>query len=219
MGVVIALGAGAAGAAGLMIAGLYRPLTARWLVYVFKPLATILILVLALFGMVVEPSRYAIAVVVGLVFSLAGDVFLMLPSDRFREGLASFLLAHIAYLVAFTVAVGWASPAWPYLAWAVLAVPLVSRLWPGVPRQLRPAVGVYMLVLLAMAAQAMSRALALGDAAAWLAAAGAVLFVVSDYSLALDRFTRRFVAAPALVHVTYYAAQWLIALSIGFAAA
>ena len=34
-----------------------------------------------------------------LALSLAGDVFLMLPSDQFVPGLASFLLGHIAYIV------------------------------------------------------------------------------------------------------------------------
>ncbi len=213
MGIVWPLGLGTAAAAGLMIAGLYRP-ASTWLVFVFKPLATILILALALSGLGDDPSRYALAVVVGLVFSLAGDVFLMLPSDRFREGLASFLIAHLAYLVALTTGVSLAAPWWPYLAWGVFALPLVMKLWPGVPSALRGAVLAYLLVLLLMAAQALSRAWALGDTAAWLAAAGAALFVASDYSLALNRFTRPFAAAPALVHLTYYAAQWLIALSV-----
>lgn len=35
----------------------------------------------------------------GLAFSLAGDVFLMLPKERFIAGLISFLLAHIAYII------------------------------------------------------------------------------------------------------------------------
>ena len=38
--------------------------------------------------------------VVALVFSLLGDVFLMLPSDAFVAGLSAFLLAHVAYVVA-----------------------------------------------------------------------------------------------------------------------
>ena len=44
-----------------------------------------------------------IAFVVALVFSLAGDVFLMLPDeDRwFAFGLGSFLLGHIAFVVMF----------------------------------------------------------------------------------------------------------------------
>ncbi len=44
------------------------------------------------------------AFVVGLVLSLAGDVFLMLPSDRFLYGLISFFAAHVAYVVGFVLA-------------------------------------------------------------------------------------------------------------------
>ncbi|MQB01909.1 MAG: hypothetical protein GEU78_16820, partial [Actinobacteria bacterium] len=36
-----------------------------------------------------------------LLFSLAGDVFLMLPRDLFVAGLVSFLGAHVCYIVAF----------------------------------------------------------------------------------------------------------------------
>ena len=41
--------------------------------------------------------------VIAVLLSLAGDVFLMLPSDRFVAGLASFLLAHVAYIAGFLV--------------------------------------------------------------------------------------------------------------------
>src|SRR5258708_3354306 len=76
--------------------------TSRWLVYVFKPLTTGLILLLALIASGPELARYQWAIVTSLAFSLAGDVFLMLPGDLFLAGLLSFLVAHIAYLVAFT---------------------------------------------------------------------------------------------------------------------
>ena len=36
-----------------------------------------------------------------LVFSLAGDIFLMLDRKHFIKGLLSFLLAHLAYIVTF----------------------------------------------------------------------------------------------------------------------
>ena len=43
--------------------------------------------------------------VVALVFSLAGDVFLMLPNeDLFVPGLGSFLVGHVAYIVGLLVA-------------------------------------------------------------------------------------------------------------------
>ena len=41
-----------------------------------------------------------------LVLCLAGDVFLMLPADRFVPGLASFLLAHLAFTVGFLLEPG-----------------------------------------------------------------------------------------------------------------
>jgi hypothetical protein len=48
-----------------------------------------------------RPSPRALRLALGLIFSLAGDIFLMLPTDRFREGLASFLAAHVCYIAAF----------------------------------------------------------------------------------------------------------------------
>ena len=42
--------------------------------------------------------------VAAIVLSLLGDVFLMLPSDRFVFGLVSFLLAHLAYIGGFLFA-------------------------------------------------------------------------------------------------------------------
>ena len=46
-----------------------------------------------------------------------------------------------------------------------------------------------------------------------LAAMGALLFVASDSALAWDRFKQEFKAAQAVILATYFAAQWLIALS------
>src|SRR5207248_7365578 len=66
--------------------------------YVCKP-AALAALVVA--GSVLHPydgtTRWWF--VVALVFSLAGDVFLMLPRDLFVAGLASFLVGHVAYVV------------------------------------------------------------------------------------------------------------------------
>jgi uncharacterized membrane protein YhhN len=45
------------------------------------------------------------------------------------------------------------------------------------------------------------------------AATGALLFVASDATLAIDRFARPFVLSRAAVLSTYFAAQLLIAVS------
>ncbi|RME49244.1 MAG: lysoplasmalogenase, partial [Caldilineae bacterium] len=73
---------------------------------------------------------------------------------------------------------------------------------------------VYVLVILVMAWQAWARWRNTGETAALLAFVGAVLFVISDTVLAFNRFQGEFAAARALNLSTYFAAQWLIALSV-----
>ncbi|HIC51136.1 MAG TPA: lysoplasmalogenase, partial [Candidatus Marinimicrobia bacterium] len=43
---------------------------------------------------------------------------------------------------------------------------------------------------------------------------GAVLFLISDGLLAINRFMRPFRVAQAVILTTYFTAQWLIALSV-----
>lgn len=183
-------------------------------VYVLKPLTTLLILLLAWYHSPLLPVPVTL-VIAGLVFSLAGDVFLMLPNDRFVAGLVAFLIAHLLYIGAFTD--GWAVPratGWVIVPFLVYAAVLLWILLPHVPRALKAAVIVYAAALLVMAWQAAERGAA-GLSSGVLAALGGVLFVISDSALALDRFRRPFPGAQPLVLATYWAAQTLIALSIG----
>jgi uncharacterized membrane protein YhhN len=187
-------------------------------VYLFKPLTTILLLLLALSGASVQGPRYQVAICVGLVCSLLGDVFLMLPHDRFLPGLASFLAAHVAYLAAFTsgVSVG-AAPAL-LLPLLPIAAFLLWLLWPSLGA-LRLPVLLYTGTILFMVWQAWSRRSTLPSPATTLAAVGATLFLASDSLLSLNRFWRPLPLAPALIMSTYVGAQALIALSVTFGAA
>lgn len=178
-------------------------------IYVFKPLTTLMILTLAWWAPV--GGAYRLPIVAGLALSLIGDVFLMLPKDRFVAGLVSFLLAHLCYIAAFAsggVDLHW----WVALPLAVYASLLLRALLPHTGT-LRTPVIVYAAVLMAMAWLAVERAAA-GAPGGALAAAGALLFVASDSALALDRFRGRFRHAHAVVLATYYAAQTLIAASV-----
>jgi uncharacterized membrane protein YhhN len=185
----------------------------RPLVYVFKPLSTVLLLLLVAVGPSFFSSRYAAAILAGLFFSLLGDVFLMLPSDPFRSGLFSFLLAHACYLVAFLGDSPLARPLVPFALCLAVGGSVLPALWSGIPRRLRPPVVTYVALLLVMAGQAASRAAHLHSDAALHACLGAVLFVLSDSLLAWNRFRNPIPAAQALIHLTYFPAQWLIAIS------
>jgi uncharacterized membrane protein YhhN len=150
--------------------------------------------------------------VLALALSLAGDVFLMLPSDRFIAGLLSFLLAHVAYVIGLTRHGG------PAGAVVVAAVPVVIVAAVLGARFLRAAratghgdlVGplvAYMAVIAAM----VTCALASGNV---LAAVGAVLFMASDALIAETRFVGERRWAPVVIMVTYHLGQTGLTLSL-----
>ncbi len=202
--------------AALAIAGEYIKPRCPWMVYIFKPLTTVLILAVALLPGTFMTSGYARAIAIGLVFSLMGDIWLMLPRDRFVYGLASFLAAHISYIVAFREGMTARGLMWIVLILTLIGVMILRYLWQGLPKGLRPAVIVYVAAILMMAALAVSRALpavGLSPGPLW-AGIGALLFVASDATLAINRFRKPFHLAQAVVLGTYFAAQLLIALSV-----
>jgi len=89
---------------------------------------------------------------------------------------------------------------------------MLRLLWPSLGG-LKAPVAVYVAAILLMAWQAANRWLALGDGGSAAAFAGALLFVASDSALAWGRFRGEFRGSQAVVLGTYFAAQWLIALS------
>jgi len=154
--------------------------------------------------------------VAGLLASLAGDV-LLLPPGRFIAGLMAFLLAHLAYLVAFLALPG--ETAW--LAVGVVAalvttatvgralVRAAARVGLGLP------VGAYLAAICAMAVAATQTG---GPAAI----AGAWLFVASDALLGWSRL-RQTRPRPervgtgrsrTAVHMLYHVGQGLIVLGV-----
>jgi uncharacterized membrane protein YhhN len=177
--------------------------------FVFKPLATLIVIAHA-WPRGADAPVVRRWVLVGLVFSLGGDVALLWPEEGFLPGLVSFLLAHLAYLVAFTRAQRLA--AWPpaFLAYAGVAGLILWRLWPGVPAALQLPVVAYVVCLAAMAAQAAVLWRHNAERGALLALGGA-LFVASDALLATNKFAGPLPLASLWILGTYWSAQWCIA--------
>ncbi len=197
-------------AGALTISAEYRG--PRRVLYVFKPLTVVLIILLSLISKYPVSSSYKYLIVAGLACSLIGDVCLMLPADHFIFGLISFLIAHLIYVTAFLSD--------SHNSFSVLvAIPLVvygalmlMLLWNKLEK-LKVPVMVYVLALLLMAWLAISRYVTTSKGGSLLAAFGAILFVMSDSVLALNKFKKSFRIAQLLILTTYFAAQYLIALS------
>jgi len=181
--------------------------------YLFKPLTTILVITIAIILQYESESVYGYLIIAGLVFSLLGDIFLMLPNDKFVQGLASFLVAHIFYIIAFSSGFG------PFLEFGYLIPAIIYAsvfLWILLPKtgKMKIPVMVYAIVLMVFLWQALGRFYYLGNQASLYIIIGAVLFVISDTILAYARFVKDFNLSPTLIHVTYWGAQVFIALSI-----
>jgi uncharacterized membrane protein YhhN len=90
---------------------------------------------------------------------------------------------------------------------------MLWQLWPNLGHMKRPVV-IYISVILLMAWQAANRWIETNQPGSLIALMGAYLFVASDSILAVERFKGRFRSAQVLILGTYFAAQWLIALSV-----
>ncbi|HVG31899.1 MAG TPA: lysoplasmalogenase, partial [Pyrinomonadaceae bacterium] len=131
-------------------------------IYFFKPLTMVFIILIALQTKHAVSPFYKYAILCGLLFSLAGDIFLMLPTDKFIAGLVSFLLAHLCYIAAFTFEGAYALNFLYAIPLLVYGAVMLRVLWPGLASMKAP-VMIYMLVIIAMAWQALNRWAATGE--------------------------------------------------------
>ncbi len=180
---------------------------------VSKPLATALIIAAGFAAESTVSPGYKTFVLAGLGCSLAGDVFLMFPENWFRAGLASFLAAHLCYILAFKPPPGEpvsTAVLLPFVIYGLLVFLMLAPFLKG----LKMPVFVYTAAITVMAWLAANRFIELGGPKTLMAFAGALLFLVSDSVLAYDRFARKFARARLIVLATYLPAQILIALSV-----
>jgi len=148
------------------------------------------------------------------VLSVAGDVALIWSGPRaFLVGLAAFLLAHLAYVIAFVGVADWSPHVAVVAVVALTVTALVLRaIWNGAVGMHAPTVA-YGLVISAMVIAASAT---VGDGSFTpgpLAFGGAVLFYASDASLALNRFRRPIPHIAFWTLGVYWLGQIGIALS------
>lgn len=178
--------------------------------YVLKPLVMVVLLA-ATFALDPTSDLARALLAIGLAFSLLGDVCLMLPSDAFLAGLASFFAAHVLYIVAMVaLGVDVTGLAVGVLVMAVVGILVARRIVLGA-RSTDPAmtgpVLAYVVVLSVMVVVAMGT----GRVAAIV---GALLFAASDSVLGWTRFVSDFRNGRLVVMVTYHLAQFGLVLAL-----
>ena len=159
-------------------------------------------------------------IVAALLFSTAGDVLLLFAGGAggalyFLLGLSAFLLAHLFYIAAFVRLSrgkkGFLRANTFYLLPFLLYLgALLFILYPGIPGGMKVPVILYGCVITGMALSVMNlRGLILPRA--WTSLmSGAVLFVLSDSLIALNKFGFPLGSASVLIMITYVIGQYLL---------
>jgi uncharacterized membrane protein YhhN len=150
-----------------------------------------------------------------LFFSWAGDLLLMFvssDSDFFLAGLAAFLVAHICYILFFHVI-----RVQGKIKGKLFLLLLVFIYYVGLMTILSPWLGsfklpvrIYGVVICFMLMLAMHMLYIKNKKAGWDMFSGALLFILSDSVLAVNKFYIPFAEAGVIVMLTYGFAQLLI---------
>lgn len=178
---------------------------------VFKPLTTFLIIVIASLIYLKVPSIYAALIIVSLVFSLVGDLFL-LREKHFLQGLLSFLIAHIVFTFAFVSIYGFSRKSIPLILLLIAGGFYYNYLKKGLHKYAIP-VAVYMLVIIFMCWQAIGLVFNKPTLVFFGIASAALLFAFSDSVLAYAKFKKAFKAEQIFVLTTYWVALYLFTIA------
>jgi uncharacterized membrane protein YhhN len=179
--------------------------------FVFKPLTTILILLLPTLYQDSEAKIYVKSIVFGLVFCLFGDAFLLFNS-YFLFGLGSFLIGHLFFLYAFVKRQGWQKRYGIGLFLVILAIGICWLIQDKLNTLLIPVL-LYMLVIVLMSWQGWGLALNSKTKNLRSLGLGVSLFMFSDTLIAFDKFYIPFSYSGLLILATYWIAIYIIALS------
>ncbi|HLY18425.1 MAG TPA: lysoplasmalogenase [Bryobacteraceae bacterium] len=202
----VCLAVSAAAAAGYLLVQRWQPVPGGALLK-GVPVGSLAVLALLARGI----RRDAALLALGLAFSTAGDVLLDLDPDYFVFGLGAFLLTHLIYvgLFARNRAAGiHLDP--PHLAALLLVLAYSATLSAWIVPSVG-ALGVPVVFYICAITTMVCTAILARFTQRWVAV-GAVLFLVSDSLLAIDKFKMPVPARDYLVWITYYAGQCGIAL-------
>ena len=178
-----------------------------WLVYLTKPLLMPILMWYFYQNMTSFSKKEKNLMLMALFFSLLGDVFLMIRgANLFVFGLGSFLIAHIAYIFLFSIdAKAHLLKRLPFMAFSLI---MLYFLKPVLPQAMVLPVFTYTIVITIMGIRAAERQTDFASYK-WVLI-GAVLFMISDSLIALNKFLMPLPLSTFWVMTTYGLAQYLI---------
>lgn len=182
--------------------------------HITKPLL-MPVLLLAYLLIASSPNIFIIS---ALIFGFLGDVFLMFADNFFIPGLFSFLMGHLFYTIAFIRSIHFLEIPFAFyisvLPYIFFGLYVSKKLLPYI-KSMKYQVLLYLIFILAMSFSGLLRAWNINSCQFWLPYIGSLLFIISDSTLAFNKFKAEIKNGGVYIMLTYTAAQLLIVL--GFA--
>lgn len=184
--------------------------------FITKALIIPVLMILLITRFRADLSRSHRLMLAGLFFSWSGDVLLELAhvsANMFIPGLVCFLLAHVMYFSVFFLTPGESviSGKYVYLLIPVIlyGAGLIYYLYDDLAG-LRIPVIIYTIAILTMLTGAIDRLKKVNKRSFSLVLTGAVLFLISDSVIAINKFSHHFEYSSIVIISTYVIAQYLI---------
>jgi uncharacterized membrane protein YhhN len=183
---------------------------------IIKSLIIPVLMILFVANLKLRQERLHGMILAGLFFSWAGDVALELSGkngDLFVAGLICFLLAHIMYLTVFFLTPGknviFHTRIYLLIPLAIYCVIFMWYLYDDLADMRLPVLS-YSAVIIAMLAGAINRLEKVKRESYYMVLTGAILFVISDSAIAVNKFSYNFPSSDTVIMSTYVLAQFLI---------
>jgi len=150
--------------------------------------------------------------ILALIFSFLGDVLLLDKSNLFLFGIAAFLITQLLYIAIFSKGLWKSSLGKKFSAlfpFALFFIILISILGPGLNDFLIPVV-IYGLAISLFGSVSLLRYLVKKNGTSMVLLIGAILFILSDSMIALNKFHEPRAYYSVSIMLTYILAQYLI---------
>ncbi len=152
---------------------------------------------------------------VGIILSMAGDIFLMFPKEQFIAGLVAFLLAHLAYIIGFNQSL---PPVDAFgLGMAIILGMIAARLYKSIEAGLvkqgkeslqKPVLAYTAIITIMLLSALLTFSRPDWDTrAAITVSVGAVLFMLSDAILAWNKFVNPIKNGRVMNMAAYHSGQ------------
>jgi uncharacterized membrane protein YhhN len=184
--------------------------------FISKALIIPVLMILLITSLRAGLNRSHMLILAALFFSWAGDVMLELThisANMFIPGLFCFLLAHIIYFTAFFLTPGESvilrKNVYLLVPVILYGAGLIYYIYDELA-DLRIPVIIYTAAILTMLTGAIDRFKKVNQKSYLLVLTGAILFVISDSAIAINKFGHNFEYSSIVIMSTYVIAQYLI---------